>query len=166
MANDGHNSGTETTVRPPLVVADERLRRAPGGPRGNEYRRTHARYELARLMKALGPRSITEVDRRSRLGRELAERRSALLAHVGEERTTEIIRMIIEQIVRRLLFLESIDAYLFSLPSLVIRRRKCVVPVLQEREALAAALTRDLQAIGLERLAKRVATPGEWLAES
>lgn len=157
-------SDPETGLRPSRPEVDERLRRAPGGPKGNKFRRTHARYELARLMTDLGSLPITSaIDRRTRLGRELADRRAALEEHLGEDRLTEPRRLIVEQIVRRLLFLESIDAWLFSLPSLVNRRKRCVIPALREREALASALTRDLQALGLDRVEKPVETLADWL---
>ena len=57
---------------------------------------------------------------------------------------------------RTRLLLEKTDAFLTTLPSPVNRGKRALFPVVVQRNQLADALLKQLQAIGLERRAKPV----------
>jgi hypothetical protein len=61
--------------------------------------------------------------------------------------------------------LDSIDAWLLVQPSLVDKRRRCMLPVVRERTQLADALGRYLGQLGLRRRAKRTASLAEYLTQ-
>jgi hypothetical protein len=73
-------------------------------------------------------------------------------------------RAIADLIVRTKLYVDSLDAWLMSQPSLVLARRRAVLPVLVERQRLADSLARMLGQLGLERRMKPAPTRAEYLA--
>jgi hypothetical protein len=72
-------------------------------------------------------------------------------------------RALIEVCVRTKLYIDVLDRWLMSLPSLWVVRRKSVIPALNQRTGLADSLTRQLQAIGLERVAAPVEDLRDYL---
>jgi hypothetical protein len=113
-------------------------------------RRTYSRHGLVTLraaVRALGPRVI---DRRTTLGKQLAAWRADLVRDLGGDVSTQQAA-IIELVVRTKLMLESIDAWLLSQQTLVLARKKALLPVVRERMQLSDALARYLGQLGLER---------------
>jgi len=133
-----------------------------GGQPGNQNARKHGVYPLKKLLSVRG---LSAIDGRSEVARALREKREELEAHVGADRLSEPRRILIEQIIRRILFLESIDTWLLDQPSLVNKRKRSIIPALVEREKLAAGLVRDLEALGLDRVAKTVPDLAEYLSQ-
>jgi len=72
---------------------------------------------------------------------------------------------VIELAVRTKLLLDSIDAWLLVQPSLVNARKRALLPVVRERQALADALARYLGQLGLERRQRPVGDLASYLAE-
>ncbi len=66
--------------------------------------------------------------------------------------------------VRTKLLVDSVDAYVLSMPSPVNRQRRCLHPVVRERQALVGQLQSILRDLGLERRAKAVPDLGTYLA--
>jgi hypothetical protein len=60
--------------------------------------------------------------------------------------------------------MDSIDGWLLTLPSVLNKQKQTLVPVVRERTALVETRARLLQALGLERRPKTVATITEYLA--
>jgi hypothetical protein len=58
---------------------------------------------------------------------------------------------VIDPAVRTKLMLDSIDAWLLTQPSLVNARKRCLLPIVRERQQLADALARYMAALGLQR---------------
>src|SRR2546428_13724588 len=56
--------------------------------------------------------------------------------------------------VRTKLLVDSVDAYVLSMPSPVNRQRRCLHPVVRERSALVGQLQSILRDLGLERRAR------------
>ena len=136
-----------------LLSADDRGDGVPAPPRRRRERRTYSKHGLVTLRKAvrnLGPRVI---DRRTTLGKQLAAWRADLVRDLGGDVSTQQATLI-DLAVRSKLLLESIDAWLLVQPSLVNARKKALLPVVRERQALADGLARYLQQLGLERKAK------------
>jgi hypothetical protein len=111
-------------------------------------------------------RGLSAIDVRTVAGRELvAWRRELLEALGGVDVVSPQRRAIVDVIVRTKLYIDSLDAWLVEQPSLILKKRRAVLPVLKERQQLADSLTRQLTQVGLERRAKAVGTLADRLAE-
>jgi len=129
--------------------------------KGRTYQKSGA-YTLKRAIRTLGSRTI---DRRTRIGKALAEWADALATDLGGlDALSTSQKALIEQAATTRLLLDSIDAWLVRQPSLVDRRKRALLPVVRERQALADALVRYLSALGLERKARDVTDLASYLA--
>lgn len=98
----------------------------------------------------LGNRALPT--KRTALGRALAEWRSALVADLGGEGHVSTQQLaLVDVAVRTKLMLDSVDAYVLGLDALVNKRKRCLWPVVRERQALAGQLQGVLRDLGLER---------------
>lgn len=122
------------------------------------------RHGLTRLKAAVRRLGGRVVDRRTTLGKALAKWKHELIHDLGGlDAVSTQERAIVELAVKTKLLLDSIDAWLLTQPSLVDRRRRAVLPVVRERQQLADALARYMQALGLERRAKPALSLSEYL---
>jgi hypothetical protein len=129
----------------------------------NQASSRHGLNRLRTTVKALGGRVI---DRRTALGKTLARWRDDLLVDLGGPEAVSVQeRAIVDLAVRTKLLLDSIDAWLLVQPSLVDKRRRCVLPVVRERTQLADALGRYLAQLGLRRRAKRTSSLEDYLTQ-
>lgn len=116
--------------------------------RPRPYRRSGF-YTLKSTLRALGPRVI---DKRTALGKQLAQWRADLVRDLGGEAAMSTQQLaLVDVVVRQKLLLDSIDAYLLTQPSLVNARKRTLLPVVRERQQLADAMARYLAQLGLER---------------
>ena len=123
----------------------------------------HGLHSLKATMKVLGNRAI---DGRTKVGRALAQWRIAIINDLGGAQSVSTAQeQIVELAVKTNLLLYSVDAYLLQNGSLVNKRKRCLYPIVRERQVLADALARYLGQLGLERRCKPVPTRGEYLAE-
>jgi len=91
------------------------------------------------------------------VGQVLAERRAALIADLGGPETCSAAQLcLVDLVVASWAQLDSMTAYLLTLPSLVDRRHRRVWQVVRDREALAARLQSLLRDVGLDRRARDV----------
>jgi len=121
----------------------------------NEPRRRnrlrHGLYTMQKAVAVLGSRALPP--KSTAVGRELRAWRAALVSDLGGDPSTGQLALL-DLAVRTRLMLESIDAYLLGLPSLVDKRHRRLWAVVKERQGLADALARYLAALGLERRAR------------
>jgi hypothetical protein len=90
--------------------------------------------------------------KRTALGRALAEWRDALLADLGgADKVSTQQRALLDLAVRSKLLVDSVDAYVLSMPSAVNKKKRCLHPVVRERSALVGQLQSLLRDLGLER---------------
>ena len=123
----------------------------------------HGLCLLKRAVKELGNRSI---DRRTSVGKALAEWRAEILQDLGgEEAVSARCRAVLDVAVTTKLLLGGIDNWLLRQPSLVNARKRCLFPVVLQRQQLADALARYMTALGLERRSKGVMNLKSYLAE-
>lgn len=135
---------------------------ASGGVPGAVKTRKHGLNHLKEAVRRLGGRVV---DRRTTLGKTLAQWRAELLRDLGgAEVVSTQERAIVELAVRTKLILDSIDAWLLTRSSLINARRRSLLPVVRERQQLADALARYLTTLGLERRTQRVTTLAEIVA--
>ena len=111
-----------------------------------EYRK-HGLYTMKKALMRLGGHAI---DRRYRVGKSLAKWRNDLIADLGGDISTQQSALV-DLAVKSKLLLDSIDAWLLVQPSLVNARKKSLLPVVRERQALADGLARYLSQLGLHR---------------
>jgi len=102
-----------------------------------ERRRPYLKTGLYAAQKAVatfGSRALPP--KSTALGRALRDWRESLLVDLA---------------VRSKLLVDSVDAYVLSMPSPVNRQRRCLHPVVRERQALVGQLQSLLRDLGLER---------------
>lgn len=124
-----------------------------GGRRSGKSSRSHPkRHGLTRLKSAVHGLGGRVIDRRTTLGKTLAEWRQELIQDLGGPDTVSTqARAIVDLAVRTKLLLDSVDAWLLTQPSLVNKRARALLPVVRERQQLADSLARYLTMLGLER---------------
>ncbi len=132
----------------------------PPQPRRRPYSR-HGITRLKAAVRRLGPRVI---DRRTTLGKALAQWRADLIQDLGGPDAVSTQRAaLVDLAVRSKLILDSLDAWLLSQPSLVNKRTRSVLPIVRERQALADGLARYLQVLGLDRVERPPLDLGQYL---
>ena len=120
----------------------------------------HGLTTLRRTVEALGGRLL---DGRTTLAKQLAAWRADLVRDLGSDVSTQQAA-VVDLAVRTKMLLDSIDAWLLVQPSLVNARKRALIPVVKERQALADALARYMGQLGLERRAKPVPDLAAYLA--
>ncbi len=124
------------------------------------------RHGLHALKVAVKTRDVAALDRRCAGAKALLQWRLELLTALGgEENVTPQKRVLVDAIVRSKLYLDHVDSFLMTQPSLVNKKRRAVLPILLQREQLVASLSRLLSQIGLERQEGRIKTLAEYIRE-
>ena len=116
---------------------------------GNQNALMHGLTTLKRAVNGIGNRAKL-IDKRTVTGRALAKWRNDLIADLGGDISTQQSALV-DLAVKSKLILDSIDAWLLIQPSLVNARKKSLLPVVRERQALADGLARYLAQLGLHR---------------
>ena len=119
---------------------------------GNRGNTKHGLTVLKRAVNTVGNRLI---DRRTVTGKALARWRSDLIQDLGGDISTQQSALV-DLAVKSKLLLDSIDAWLLVQPSLINSRKRTLLPVVKERQALADGLARYLAQLGTERRQKQV----------
>lgn len=125
----------------------------------------HGLRRLKAAVKVLGSRAI---DGRTTLGKALGQWRNELIADLGGPDAVSVQEQaIVDLAVKTKLLLDSIDAWLLVQPSLVDKRRRGVLPVVLQRQALADALARYMAQLGLKRRREtKTITPQDLQAQA
>ena len=111
-----------------------------------------SRHGLNAPMARVKIRGLDSIDRRTAAARGLLALRRALIADLGgEDRLSTQERVLIDLVTRTKLFLDALDGWLLTQPSLVNGRRRALVPALRERGQLADALARYVSMLGRGR---------------
>ena len=123
--------------------------RTAGAPRGNK---NHLRHGLNPLKKTLYELGYRVLDKRTVAGRALVEWRDDLVRDLGgEENISTQQDAIIILAIKTKLLLDSIDVWLLEQPTLIIKRKRAIIPAVLQRQQLADALSRYMGQLGLER---------------
>jgi hypothetical protein len=127
--------------------------------------RTYSKHGLSRLkdaMRTLGNRAI---DRRTKAGRALELWRRELLADLGGADQVSVQRAgLVDLAVRAKLMLDSVDAWILEHGRVVDGRKRCLLPVVRERTALAMHFQSLMKDLGLDRRARQVPSLSAYLA--
>jgi hypothetical protein len=118
---------------------------------------------LKHAVQTLGSRALPS--RSTALGRALHEWRAALVTDLGGDTAVSTQQLaLVDLAVRTKLLVDSVDAYVLSMPSPVNRQRRCLHPVVRERQSLVNQLQSILRDLGLERRAQPVESLHDFLA--
>ncbi len=124
---------------------------------------TSGLYRLKNTVNKLGTRLI---DRRYKVGRELAKWRADLLLDLGGESALSTQeKLIVDLCVRSKLLIDSIDAWLLQQKNLINTRKRTLIGVVKERQSIADGLTKNLQVLGLKRIPKPTQSLDDYIAE-
>jgi len=130
--------------------------------KGRDRRTRHGLNALKARVKVRG---FGAIDVRTVAGRALVEWRRELVEDLGgADAVSAQQRAVVDLAVRTRLYVDSLDAWLMEQPSLVLARKRAVLPVLRERQILADSLARLLGQLALERRAKTVPALRGYLA--
>ena len=110
--------------------------RTAGAPRGNKNHLRHGLNPLKRTLYTLGNRAL---DKRTVAGRALVEWRDDLIRDLGGDVSTQQ-DAIISLAIKTKLLLDSIDVWLLQQPTLIIKRKKAIIPAVQQRQVLSRCL--------------------------
>ena len=113
----------------------------------------HGAYTLRKAVQTLGSRALPS--KSTALGRALHEWRAGLVADLGGDAAVSTQQLaLVELAVRTKLLVDSVDAYVLGMGSPVNKRKRCLHPVVRERQALVGQLQSLLRDLGLERRAR------------
>lgn len=137
-----------------------------GAGRAKNGRETHGLERVKATIREASARGMKLLDGRTSGGRALAEWRDDLLTSLGGEESLSAQQLqVIDALVPMKLMLGHVDSYLLELgPKVVNRRKKQLVPVLQQRMAIADSMLKHLQALGLSRRAKPAEDLHQYMA--
>lgn len=138
------NPGTE--------MADEQAVKAARSKRGRGRPTTHGMTVMRRALAKLG---TAKLDQRSAVAIAARRFKADLVRDLGGDVSRQQAT-IIELAARTWIMLEALDDWLMRQPTLVNQRRKAVLPVVMQRQALADALARNMVQLGLTRKAAPV----------
>jgi len=111
-------------------------------------------------------RGLGAIDGRTAAARGLLDWRRELLDDLGGEVAVSAQqRALVEMATRTRLYVDHVDAYLMEQASLVNGRKRSLIPVLRERQALVDSLARLLGQLGLERTVKPTVSLDTYLSE-
>jgi hypothetical protein len=153
LEDDPQKSPTFPPDRQPANDVANRADAIVGGRPSRKPSRSHSkRHGLTRLKAAVRGLGSRVIDRRTTLGKALAEWRQELIRDLGgPDAVSTQAQAIVDLAVRTKLLLDSVDAWLLTQPSLINKRARALLPVVRERQQLADSLARYLTMLGLER---------------
>jgi hypothetical protein len=139
---------TESTTQ--AVSDNGKFSRAAGAPKGNGNAQRHGLNPLKKAVYKLGNRAL---DKRTLAGRALVQWREDLIRDLGGDVSTQQ-DAIISLAVKTKLILDSIDVWLLQQDTLILKRKRAIIPAVTQRQVLADALSRYMGQLGLARRTK------------
>jgi hypothetical protein len=136
-----------------------------GAARSKRPPRVSSKHGLTVMKKTVNVLGRRVIDKRTTLGKTLAQWRTELIEDLGgPDAASTQQQALIELAVRTKLMVDSIDAWLLVQPSLVNARRRALLPVVLQRQQLADGLARYLTQLGLQRRPKKTTDLNSYLA--
>jgi hypothetical protein len=134
----------------------------PPPQRGERRALKHGLITMKRALSALGSRAI---DGRFKVSKELAKWRRDLIEDLGGEENISVQQQTLADLcVKSKLMLDSVDSWILTQKTLIVARRKSLLPVVLQRQQLADGLARYLNQLGLSKR-QRVRTLDDILTD-
>jgi hypothetical protein len=128
--------------------------------------RARPRTGLNALKARVKVRGLQAIDHRTAAARSLLAWRKDLLDDLGGPAAVSAAQLaLVEVATRTKLYVDHVDAVLLERAHLTTKHRNRLIPLVEQRERLAAGLVRTLQALGLERRGRPVQSLTEYLAQ-
>ncbi len=124
---------------------------------------TKALKRLRLMRRRINIQGLTRMDERTSGAKQLIEWRAELTAALGGADVSPQRATLIELAARAKLLLDHCDAFILTLPTFIIRRKKSVMPIVRERQAIAEHLAKLLERLGLDKQMKRVEDLDAWI---
>ena len=119
---------------------------------GNRGNQSHGLYGAKAALKEYGARGI---DGRTSFGKALAVWKSALVQDLGGADSVSTQQLtLVDLAAKTKLLVDSIDAWLLMQKSLILQRKRSVIPVVMQRQLLADSLAGYMTKLGLARRTK------------
>jgi hypothetical protein len=127
--------------------------------------KSYPKNGMVTLKRKIQLAGLKGVDWRSAGAKAVREWRDQLITDLGTRESLSTQQYtLIEYAVRTKLFLDSIDGFLMQQPSIIIKKRKSVWPLVMQRQQLLASFERTLCLLGLQRQAKQLPSLQEYLS--
>jgi hypothetical protein len=128
----------------------------------NPPKQSHGMNTLKQAVSTLGRRTV---DKRTTVGKQLAAWRSDLLADLGgiEAVSTQELALV-EEAVKTKLLLNSAAGWMLTQPSLVDKRKRALLPVVRDYQALVNVLRGLLTDLGLKRRSRELPSLAQYVA--
>ncbi len=128
--------------------------------------RPRARHGLNALKARVKVRGLQAIDHRTTAARSLLRWRRELLDDLGGPDAVSAAQLaLVEVATRTKLYVDHVDAVLLERANLTTKHRNRLIPLVEQRERLAAGLVRTLQALGLERRTRPAQSLTDYLAQ-
>jgi len=121
------------------------------------------RNGLKALRSKIQLRGLTSIDRRTATAKHLLVWKEELTAALGDPSPQQLA--LVELAVRAKAILDHVDAYILEQPTLINKRARRILPIVEQRTRIADHLAKLLAQLGLARVPKPVPTLQEYLAE-
>ena len=118
--------------------------------KGQQLALKHGLHPLKRAVNTLGNRFL---DKRTMASKALVQWREDLIRDLGGDVSTQQ-DAIISLAIKTKLLLDSVDVWLLQQPTLILKRKRAIIPAVAQRQVLADALARYMGMLGLARKSK------------
>ncbi len=127
------------------TVVSTETKRGKGAPKANHNAETHGHYRRKLKLSSV---SFDDLNFSSAGGEQLASRRLELIEHLGGK-VSAVERRVIERICFSEYLTDHLDLHLAELgPKIINRRKRTLIPIVLQRDALVNTLTKLYDAIG------------------
>jgi hypothetical protein len=134
---------------------------AGGAPKGNRNSAKSGHYALEKSLKRDGFSVLTRRQRET-----VAEWRRNIEADAGgREQLSQLKQFQLERLLVTEVLIQSLDSWLLQQKSIINRRKKSAIPLLEQRSRLAETSLKLCAAIGLQRQSREVPSLSEYLRE-
>ena len=121
---------------------------------------------LVPLVRRVSVQGLRAVDARSAPMRAVRAWKDEIVAALGGKDTLSPQRTtLVDLAARTQLFISHVDSYLLDLPSLINRRRRSLIPIVEQRQRLVESLAKLLGQLSLDRKMIDANMPTNWVAK-
>jgi hypothetical protein len=130
---------------------------SPGNGTASRHPRRARRptHGLKVWRRALAKLGTTKLDQRSAVAIGVKRFMGDVVRDLGGDPSAQQLA-VLEVAARTKIMLDAVDDWLLRQPSLLVVKKRSLIPALAQRQQLADSFTRHMQALGLERKAKPV----------